>query len=195
MRFAMKNGGNEEQLNTTSALTMNKWIHVAVTIDSESVKLYLDGVLNAESNAFTINPLQFKPALNYIGRSQFSDPLFNGFIDDFRIYNYALSASEIEKISSLTSGIDNTYTENERYLSLFPVPANERLNISYSSNDSNLETKISVVDISGKVLISEQLDLVDSIYSLDVSQLNEGIYIFKLTNSKETLIKRFAVKR
>ena len=195
MRFAMKNGGNEEQLNTTSALTMNKWIHVAVTIDSESVKLYLDGVLNAESNAFTINPLQFKPALNYIGRSQFSDPLFNGFIDDFRIYNYALSASEIEKISSLTSGIDNTYTENERYLSLFPVPANERLNISYSSNDSNLETKISVVDISGKVVISEQLDLVDSIYSLDVSQLNEGIYIFKLTNSKETLIKRFAVKR
>ena len=195
MRFAMKNGGNEEQLNTTSALTMNKWIHVAVTIDSESVKLYLDGVLNAESNAFTINPLQFKPALNYIGRSQFSDPLFNGFIDDFRIYNYALSASEIEKISSLTSGIDNTYTENERYLSLFPVPANERLNISYSSNDSNLETKISVVDISGKVVISEQLDLVDSIYSLDVSQLNEGIYIFRLTNSKETLIKRFAVKR
>ena len=195
MRFAMKNGGNEEQLNTTSALTMNKWIHVAVTIDSESVKLYLDGVLNAESNAFTINPLQFKPALNYIGRSQFSDPLFNGFIDDFRIYNYALSASEIEKISSLTSGIDNTCTENERYLSLFPVPANERLNISYSSNDSNLETKISVVDISGKVVISEQLDLVDSIYSLDVSQLNEGIYIFKLTNSKETLIKRFAVKR
>ena len=68
-------------------------------------------------------------------------------------------------------------------------------NISYSSNDSNLETKISVVDISGKVVISEQLDLVDSIYSLDVSQLNEGIYIFKLTNSKETLIKRFAVKR
>lgn len=195
MRFAMKNGGNEEQLNTTSALTMNKWIHVAVTIDSESVKLYLDGVLNAESNAFTINPLQFKPALNYIGRSQFSDPLFNGFIDDFRIYNYALSASEIEKISSLASGIDNTYTENERYLSLFPVPVSERLNISYSSNDSNLETKISVVDISGKVVFSEQLDLVDSIYSLDISQLYEGIYIFKLTNSKETLIKRFAVKR
>ena len=36
----------------------------------------------------------------------------------------ALSASEIEKISSLTSGIDNTYTENERYLLFFPVPAN-----------------------------------------------------------------------
>ena len=32
---------------------------------------------------------------NYIGRSQFADPYLNGRVDDFRIYNYGLSASEI----------------------------------------------------------------------------------------------------
>jgi hypothetical protein len=33
---------------------------------------------------------------NWIARSQFAvDPLFDGFIDDFRIYSRALSAAEI----------------------------------------------------------------------------------------------------
>jgi len=35
-------------------------------------------------------------ANNWIGRSQFAvDPFFDGFIDDFRIYSRALSATEI----------------------------------------------------------------------------------------------------
>src|SRR5208337_2586232 len=33
--------------------------------------------------------------LNYIGKSQFNDPYFNGLIDDFRIYNDALNAGEM----------------------------------------------------------------------------------------------------
>ncbi len=36
---------------------------------------------------------------NYIGRSQFStDPYLNGLVDDFRIYNNALSASQITQV-------------------------------------------------------------------------------------------------
>ena len=35
----------------------------------------------------------------YIGRSQFSvDPYFDGAIDDFRVYNRALSATEIQAL-------------------------------------------------------------------------------------------------
>jgi hypothetical protein len=34
-------------------------------------------------------------ANNYIGRSQYPDPHFNGVIDEFRIHNEALSPSEI----------------------------------------------------------------------------------------------------
>ncbi|MEO7101160.1 MAG: LamG-like jellyroll fold domain-containing protein [Luteolibacter sp.] len=44
----------------------------------------------------TLTPDAFNPAVNYIGKSQWSvDPLFNGKMDDFRIYNYALSAAEV----------------------------------------------------------------------------------------------------
>jgi hypothetical protein len=44
----------------------------------------------------TINPIDFKPTLNYIGKSQFAvDPYFNGRIDDLKIYNYARTVEEV----------------------------------------------------------------------------------------------------
>ena len=44
--------------------------------------------------------------LNLVGCSQFAaDPIFKGCIDDFRIYDYALSADEIAAIVTGTEGV------------------------------------------------------------------------------------------
>lgn len=100
LRFAIKNGGAEQVLNAP-ALPSGVWSHVAVTLGATGVKIYVNGILKSESNAITLRPLDFKPVLNYIGRSQFNDPLFNGSIDAFRVYNYELNANEITAISEL----------------------------------------------------------------------------------------------
>jgi hypothetical protein len=94
LRFAIKNGG-EEQILDAAALPEGSWSHIAVTLGASAASLYVNGELVAESNEVTIRPIDFKPVLNYIGRSQYSDPLLNGSIDDFRVYNYALSAGEV----------------------------------------------------------------------------------------------------
>jgi hypothetical protein len=94
LRFAIKNGGAEQTIETT-VLPTNTWTHIAVTLGASAARMYVNGTLAAESTTVTIRPLDFKPVLNYIGRSQYPDPLLNGNIDDFRVYNYALSASEI----------------------------------------------------------------------------------------------------
>ena len=96
-RFVMKNGGNEEILST-SKLSAG-WHYIAVTISNERVALYIDGDLKDYSDAMTIRPLDIKPRLNYVGRSQFaSDPLFAGYINDLRIYNYPLTGDDITKL-------------------------------------------------------------------------------------------------
>ena len=98
MRFVMKNGGDEEILST-SVLGRNAWHHVAVTIGNTKVVLYVDGTAVASSTSMKIRPTDINPVRNYIGRSQFvSDSRFKGYIDDFRIYNSALSEENIEKI-------------------------------------------------------------------------------------------------
>jgi hypothetical protein len=99
LRFAIKNGGAEQQINAT-ALATGQWVHVAVTLKDETATLYVNGNATASNNAVTINPGDFKPVVNYIGKSQWADPLFNGSIDSFRIYNHALDAAAIQTLAA-----------------------------------------------------------------------------------------------
>ncbi len=106
-RLAIKNGGDEQSLDFPSTWASSQWLHVAVTFGSSEVVIYLNGAPVASSTTMTIRPADFRPIFNYIGRSQFtSDPLLRAYIDDFRIYNTALSADEIAAIAGLTDGIE-----------------------------------------------------------------------------------------
>ncbi|VBB48367.1 conserved hypothetical protein [uncultured Paludibacter sp.] len=189
MRFAIKNGGNEQQLNT-NALTIGKWTHIAVTLNGAGAKLYMDGELITESSNITINPLNFKPILNYIGRSQFSDPLFKGYIDDFRIYNYALSAEEIKQISGIYNSVNDIDSENN--LTLWPVPADKILNLIYSSNYENQKKQISIYNTEGALMLNKEINSGDNI-KIDTSNFSSGVYIIKLTGSTNAIVKKIIV--
>jgi fibronectin type 3 domain-containing protein len=102
LRFAFNNGKGEQIAEATTALATGTWVHVAVTLSGDTATLYVNGASVATKVA-AINPtgFDFKPANNYIGKSQFAaDPLFNGRIDDFRIYSYALTASQVNDVKN-----------------------------------------------------------------------------------------------
>ncbi len=99
LRFAMKNGGAEQVLNT-STLATGQWVHVAVVRGASATWLYVNGAQVATTTAITIKPSDIKPVLNYVGKSQWPDPLFNGRIDDFRIYNHALAAAAVAELAT-----------------------------------------------------------------------------------------------
>jgi len=112
LRFAItcSGGGTREEILETAALTVGQWTHVAVTLSGDSGKLYVNGQLADFNAAMTIDPSDFNPSNNYIGKSQWPDPLFNGRIDDFRIYTYALSDAEIRELSLPPSFLQETIT-------------------------------------------------------------------------------------
>jgi len=102
MQFGITNNGTAESV-TTSSLTTRQWVHVAVTLSSAGGKIYVNGALVATSASMTMSPGDFRPIYNYIGKSQYSaDPFFNGMIDEFHVYNYALGASEISAMMNIT---------------------------------------------------------------------------------------------
>lgn len=124
MRFAITtNSYPSEQGVETTALPVNQWRHVAVTFNGTTLSIYTNGVL-ANSGAVSLSPAIFNPALNYLGRSQYTqysesvnDPLFNGRLDDLYVYNYALSGAEIAQLVSPSNiavwdggGADNDWT-------------------------------------------------------------------------------------
>ncbi|MBN2166615.1 MAG: hypothetical protein JW717_10090 [Marinilabiliaceae bacterium] len=96
VRVAFKNGGDEEQINATSELPSNQWVHIAVTLQGTTGILYLNGI-EAGRNTITIRPADLgTTTANYIGDSQYtSDQFFGGSIDEFEIFNSALTPTEI----------------------------------------------------------------------------------------------------
>ena len=191
LRFAVMNGGSEQQMNT-NALSIGKWSHVAVTINSAGTHLYVNGKLVVESATITTSPLDFKPILNYIGRSQFTtDPLFNGYIDDFRVYNYALTASEITQLPGLLTDVADV-ADSSNNLTLSPIPANNIVHVAYSGSNT-CQSKICIFDMNAKIQIYKELKETKEA-GLNVSALATGIYFMKFTNSNETIIKKLVVK-
>lgn len=108
LRFAItQSGGTGEQRLETTQLATNQWVHLAVVLQGNIGRLYVNGAL-ATSATITVNPGDFNPANNLLGKSQYADPLFNGALDDFRIYSYALSADAIADLADYVAPADPT---------------------------------------------------------------------------------------
>jgi hypothetical protein len=101
LRFAMTTNSNgAEQIVETSPLATNQWQHVAVTRNGSVLKLYQNGAPVATNSSTTISPANFNPAFNYLGKSQWPDPLLNGRLDEVYVYNYALTDTEISRLTN-----------------------------------------------------------------------------------------------
>ena len=91
-------GGGGFRGNTL--LNAGQWYHVAATWDGSTVKVYVDGVLDNDQPALRGGTIGTDTRPLYIGGRAGQD-LFDGIIDDVRIYNRALEAGDINDISHL----------------------------------------------------------------------------------------------
>ena len=85
--------------------------HVAYAVDfpTRTAALFLDGA-EVGRRTISIDPSQFDQVNDWLGRSQWSpDALFNGSINEFRIYDTALSAAEVS--ASFARGPDAVVPE------------------------------------------------------------------------------------
>jgi len=90
-------GGGGESLIDSPATLPSGWHHVAAVVKTGNMQIYLDGAVIASGSTALVPSGLGRTSSNWLGRSQYAaDGYFNGSLDDFRIYDYALSADEIE---------------------------------------------------------------------------------------------------
>jgi len=109
MRFAIttSSNGGEHQMNAPKTLATG-WHHVAVLIDGTngSMALYLDGTQVASGTTTTYFKDLGTTTQNWLGRSMWSDPYYNGALDDFRIYDEVVSEKMINNVIMAGLGPD-----------------------------------------------------------------------------------------
>ncbi len=97
---------NEDFINLPGKLA-NGAYHMALTFNNatDTMTLFIDGVQVGQNTAATINLSDVSDAHAYLGEASYpGDNNLSGSIDEFRIYNTALSAQEVA--ASFAAGAD-----------------------------------------------------------------------------------------
>lgn len=94
------NGTTYSQITSQTSLTAGQWQHVAFSWDGSTVRMYINGVEDANTLSFT-GPIFSNSNAFEIGRPSGGSPsnqqYFNGTIDEVMLYNKALSLGEIQQ--------------------------------------------------------------------------------------------------
>ena len=175
-------------INNTTGIpqpTIGIWHMVSGSVSGNKAKFYLDGKFMKDttlSNPFICSgsePLAI--GMHYYAGvpSTWTYP-FKGKIDDIRIYNRALSDSEVQQIYALT----NTGTpEIESYgIKIYTIK-----NTTYIENAEHWE--ISVIDINGRTLMKTKSDAVK--YQLNIPQT--GLYLIRLVNKEKSCMNKILI--
>lgn len=131
-----------EVLSQPNALSLNTWYHVAGTFDGESSNIYINGQL-AGSTAFNGSIIPGSAFPLKIGKlcdtGQFEERLWDGRIDEVRIWHRALSQQEIDSMKN--EHIDSTSTGLAGYWRFNEGTGSTSYDLSSNGNNLNLSTQ------------------------------------------------------
>jgi len=173
-------GSGEQSIKSNTAIALNTWTHVAVTCKYDettgigAMVMYINGSPSASKNDVTITPASMGTTLqNYIGKSQYStDPTINGLIDDFRIYDRALTLDDVMELKGVPAALITEYniltivgdlTQVDANLTLPTPSAGSNVSIAWTSTDSALVSPTGVVARPAKYKAVAELTAILSI--------------------------------
>ena len=103
-------------------VTNGTWKHVVWTLNpSNQYKFYFNGSLtNTLTGAAYHYPNNVTTTQNYIGRSSYAVPYYNGDFDDFRIYNRVLSDNDAYSV--FMAGAKSKFSDETTGATWIPIP-------------------------------------------------------------------------
>lgn len=94
--------GSDSTIAASTALTANVWQHIVFTKSSTSLTVYVNGSSNNTETGSTLGTNS-----NNLEIGRYSTDYFNGQIDEFRMYNSALSSGEVSDLYNKIQKNDN----------------------------------------------------------------------------------------
>jgi len=172
------------EILSNSPISLNQWHFIVCILDNnKNMKMFLDTI--SQNQTITWSGTYNGQNVTNIGNCYQDNDSFDGSLDDVRIYNRALSESEIQTLYneggwlSIPSSISSDFN-----IEIYPNPTSEKV---YIKSDKTLHIK--VYNMLGEQIIT------GTNKDLSFVTLNQkGIYLFELSSNKNTIYKKVVVQ-
>jgi hypothetical protein len=81
---------DDELMTSSHIVTLNEWVHVAMVYDGTDMRIYFNGVLDAETPVIKSDPIDASTRAVHLGRREGEGQFFDGIIDEVQILNSVL---------------------------------------------------------------------------------------------------------
>ena len=180
-------GGNA---NYYTNATTNIWYHAAIVLNASYIKYYLNGIAIDSIPRGTLNSSTVGHNTALIGVSRVLNRFFQGVIDDVRIYDCALNDSDILTLYNINSvGINSPI--NKSLVSIYPNPAGNSISFNNLGGFQG-NYFLSIKNIQGQEIMYKKIRSSET-NTIDISDLNNGIYSLSLIGSDCVFESKFVV--
>ncbi len=180
--------GHRISKKSTEALSLGEWHHITAVFNAlEDIDLYIDCILDPGSYSGSGSTMTYLGFSTTIGRYDWR--IFDGKIDDIRVYSDGLSAEEIDAICKETASSNNIKKVNfSDFVSVYPNPTTDKVFIEIDKDflDKN-NYDIQMTDLLGRTITTTKLT--SSFFEIDLNELNlaSGSYFITISNSSEVV--------
>jgi len=179
LRYEITKGSGAQQINSTAAIPAGTWKHIAITLKDTVGIMYVDGVEVGRNNSMKITPSALGATTkNYLGKSQWNDPYLKGAIDEFKIFNQALTPAQISQLKNLSAQSITFNALSDKFVGdadfSAGAAASSGLAVTYASSDTTVAKivngQVHIAGVGTAVISAKQVG--DELYSaaLKVSQ-------------------------
>ncbi|MCL8024491.1 Ig-like domain repeat protein [Nocardioides sp. BSK12Z-3] len=100
--FKAPGNANQERLTLGGDVPLNEWTHIVYTHSGTTGRIYFDGELQGERTDFTLDlsdvGVDGHTTANMIGGTSWPDGRYDGLVDEFRMFGYALTQEQIDEL-------------------------------------------------------------------------------------------------
>ena len=178
-RFAIDDNAVKSEISASPAsFVTNEWVHVVATRDTVARKLRLYANTSIEGEVDDLTGDISEDENLFFGYCLDFGSYLKGGLDDVRLYNYLLTAEEIDSLHKLGPHVTGLVAfQHNLNLRIHPNPASESITLILSQPpDEKFEVKI--IDLAGNTVLVKTVekDWHQQPVTLNIAGLRAGIY-------------------
>lgn len=172
-----------EITDSTIILIWNKAID---NVGVDSYFIYQDDELLSEVNDTTYKATDLKAGTEYSFYTVVTDA----------VGNKSEKSNTVTATTTNITSVNELDTNNEPNLTVYPNPAMDYMNISYTPHENINDIVISIYSVDGKLVYSKTKPVMDKLFTdqIDVGRLRSGYYFIRLTAGNKIVTNKIIIK-